>query len=322
MDSRFTRRSFLTVVGAGATAASGLFARASQPATRVNFAVPIFACDCHTHIFGDPAQFPFFAGRTYTPETAVPGEMALMHAALHIERVVIVTPSVYGTDNSCTLYGMKARGANARGIAVIDEKTPDAELERLRAAGFRGLRLNLATAGQTDAATARRRLQTAIGQAKGVGWHIQMFTSLAVIAGIRDLVMASDVQVVFDHFGGTVAASGLEQPGFSDLLELLRSGKAYVKISGAYRASSQGPDYADVTPFAQAMIGANAERVLWGSDWPHPDTASVAGRKATDIAPLLPIDDGRLLNQLAVWAPDAAVRKKILVDNPARLYGF
>lgn len=149
-----------------------------------------------------------------------------------------------------------------------------------------------------------------------------MFTSLAVIAGIRDLVMASDVPVVFDHFGGAVAASGLEQPGFSDLLELLRAGKAYVKVSGAYRASTHGPDYADVTPFAQAMINANAERVLWGSDWPHPDTASVPGRKATDVSPLLPIDDGRLLNQLPVWAPDGAVRKKILVDNPARLYGF
>jgi predicted TIM-barrel fold metal-dependent hydrolase len=320
MEPRFTRRSFLTVVGAGA--ASELFGRASQPSTRVNFAVPLFACDCHTHIFGDPAQFPFFAGRTYTPETALPREMGLVHAALHIERVVIVTPSVYGTDNSCTLYGMRARGSNARGVAVIDENTPAAELERLRAAGFRGLRLNMATGGQGDAATARRRLQTAMGQAKSVGWHIQMFTSLAVIAGIRDLVMASDVPVVFDHFGGTVASLGLEQPGFSDLLELLRAGKAYVKVSGAYRASSRGPDYPDVAPFARAMIGANAERVLWGSDWPHPDTASVAGRKATDIAPLLPIDDGRLLNQLAVWAPDADVRKKILVDNPARLYGF
>jgi predicted TIM-barrel fold metal-dependent hydrolase len=314
MEFRFTRRSFLI----GTSAASGLFARASQ----VNFTVPAHACDCHTHIFGDQAQFPLFAGRTYTPETALPEEMAHLHAALHIERVVIVTPSVYGTDNSCTLYGMKSRGANARGIAVIDEKTPATELKRLRAAGFRGLRLNLATAGQTDAATARRRLQIAISQARGVGWHIQMFTSLTVIAGIRDLVMATDVPVVFDHFGGTVAASGLGQPGFSDLLELLRSGKAYVKISGAYRASSRGPEYADVTPFAKAMIAANAEHVLWGSDWPHPDTSSVAGRKTTDIAPLLPIDDGRLLNQLALWAPDAAVRKKILVDNPARLYGF
>jgi predicted TIM-barrel fold metal-dependent hydrolase len=320
MDGRLTRRGFLAVAGAGS--ADILFARASQVTTAVNFSVPAHACDCHTHIFGDPAKFPFFAGRTYTPETALPEEMSRVHAALHVQRVVIVTPSVYGTDNSCTLYGMKARGANARGVAVIDDHTPAGELDRMRKAGIRGIRLNLATAGQADAATGRRRFQAAMGQVKGLGWHIQMFASLAVISGIRDLVMGSDVPVVFDHFGGTNAALGMDQPGFSDLLDLVRSGKAYVKISGAYRASTHGPDYADVMPFARALIGANAERVLWGSDWPHPNTAISPERKATDIAPLLQIDDGRLLNQLPVWAPDAAVRKQILVDNPARLYGF
>jgi len=124
MESRFTRRSFL--IGAGATC--GLFGRASQPATPVSFPVPAGACDCHTHIFGDPAKFPLFAGRTYSPETALPEEMERVHAALHMQRVVIVTPSVYGTDNSATLYGMQAHGANARGVAVIDEKTPLGEL--------------------------------------------------------------------------------------------------------------------------------------------------------------------------------------------------
>jgi len=125
MDFRFTRRKFLTVAAAGA---GGLFGRASQPVTPVDFDVPAGACDCHTHIFGDPARFPLFAGRTYTPETALPEEMARVHEALHMQRVVIVTPSVYGSDNSCSLYGMKARGANARGIAVIDEKTSANEL--------------------------------------------------------------------------------------------------------------------------------------------------------------------------------------------------
>jgi len=114
----------------------------------------------------------------------------------------------------------------------------------------------------------------------------------------------------------------MDQPGFSDLVDLVRSGKAYVKISAAYRASTHGPDYADVAPYARALIGANADRVLWGSDWPHPNTVISPGRKATDVTPLLQIDDGRLLNQLSIWAPDAAVRKKILVDNPARLYAF
>jgi len=318
MDEKLTRRGFLAVTAAADVA----FARASQAGTPVNFAIPAHACDCHTHIFGDPARFPFFAERTYTPQTALPEEMSKLHAALHMQRVVIVTPSVYGADNSATLYGMKARGANARGVAVIDEKTPANELDRLRRAGVRGIRLNLATGRQSDPATGRRRFQEAIAQVKGLDWHIQMYTSLTVVAGIRDLVLASDVPVVFDHFGGANAALGMDQPGFGDLLDLLRSGKAYVKISAAYRASTHGPDYADVAPYAKALIGANADRVVWGSDWPHPNAVRSAGRKATDITPPLQVDDGRLLNQLPVWAADAAVRKKILVDNPARLYGF
>ena len=313
-----TRRSLL----AGAGAAHTLFARASQVSTPVNFAIPPHACDCHTHIFGDPKKFPFFSGRTYTPEPALPEEMSKLHQALHLQRVVIVTPSVYGTDNSCTLYGMKARGANARGVAVIDDKTPASELDRLHKAGIRGVRLNLATAGQTDAATGRRRFTAAVAQARALGWHIQMFTSLAVISGIRDLVLDSPVPVVFDHFGGTNAVLGIDQPGFRDLVALVRSGKAYVKISAAYRSSNREPDYADVAPFARALIAANADRVVWGSDWPHPGTVTAPNRAPTDVTPLLQIDDGRLLNQLAVWEPDAASRMKILVDNPARLYGF
>jgi predicted TIM-barrel fold metal-dependent hydrolase len=189
-------------------------AKPSQPATPVNFDVPAGACDCHTHIHGDPEKFPFFAGRTYTPEVALPEEMAALHKALHMQRVVIV----------------------------------------------------------------------------------------------------------FDHFGGAKAELGPQQPGFADLVELVRSGKAYVKVSAGYRVSSL-PDYADLVPLAQALIAANPERVVWGTDWPHP-TGTPPGGKATDVTPLLQIDDGRLLNQLPVWAPDAAIRKKILVDNPARLYAF
>jgi predicted TIM-barrel fold metal-dependent hydrolase len=154
------------------------------------------------------------------------------------------------------------------------------------------------------------------------GWHIQMYTTPAVITGIKDVVSDSPAPVVFDHFGGAQAALGVAQSGFADLLDLVRSGRAYVKISGAYRASSRAPDYADAAPLARALIAANADRIVWGTDWPHPNSSRAAGRLATDVAPLLQIDDGRLLNQLAVWAPDPAIRKKILVDNPARLYGF
>lgn len=297
-------------------------ARAAQPATPINFDVPAHACDCHTHIHGDPERFPFFAGRVYTPEPASPEEMAALHKALHIERVVIVTPSVYGTDNSSTLFGMKARGATARGVAVIDDKTTEAELDTMQAEGFRGIRINLATGSMNDPNVGRARFTTAVERMKARGWHVQLYTTLAMISAIKDLVLASPVPAVFDHFGGLEAPLGLEQPGFSDLIALVESGKAYVKVSGAYRSSKLAPDYQDMVPYARALIAANADRIVWGTDWPHPDSSRVEGRKPTDIAPLYQIDDGRLLNQLPVWAPDADVRKKILVDNPARLYGF
>ena len=248
--------------------------------------------------------------------------MAALHKALHVERVVIVTPSVYGPDNSATLFGIKARGATARGVAVIDDNTPEGDLDAMSQAGFRGMRLNLATGGVNDPAVGRQRLQAAVDRIKARGWHIQLFTNLAMISAIRDLVAAAPVPVVFDHFGGAVAACGVAQPGFADLLELAKSGKAYVKISGGYRASNLAPDYPDAAPLARALIAANADRMLWGTDWPHPDSVTPPDKKITDVTPMFQIDDGALLNQLPVWAPDAAIRKKILVDNPARLYGF
>ncbi len=297
-------------------------ARASQPATPVNFEVPLHACDCHTHIHGDVEKFPFFAGRVYTPEPASPDEMAALHKALHIERVVIVTPSVYGADNSSTLFGMKARGATARGVAVIDDETTEAQLDTMQQEGFRGIRINLATGSISDPDVGRARFTAAVERMKARGWHVQLYTTLPMISAIKELVEVAPVPAVFDHFGGLEASLGLEQPGFADLVALVKSGKTYVKISGAYRSSKLAPDYQDVVPYARALIAANADRVVWGTDWPHPDSGLVEGRKPTDIAPLYQIDDGRLLNQLPVWAPDADVRKKILVDNPARLYGF
>jgi predicted TIM-barrel fold metal-dependent hydrolase len=297
-------------------------AEPSQPATRVSFAVPPGACDCHTHIHPDPARFPFFAGRSYTPEPALPEQMAALHRALGIQRVVIVTPSVYGTDNSATLYGMKARGADARGVAVVDDKTPEIELDAMDRAGIRGIRLNLLTAGITDPTVARDRLQRAIPRVAKRGWHVQINTNPATVAAVRDLVAASPVPVVFDHFAGARPQLGIGQPGYPELIELIRAGKAYIKISAAYRSSKLAPDYPDMAPFAMALIAANVDRVLWGTDWPHPNNVTPPGRKPTDVTPLLQIDDGRMLNQLAVWAPDPATRKKILVDNPARLYRF
>jgi predicted TIM-barrel fold metal-dependent hydrolase len=299
-----------------------IYARAAQPATPINFEVPAHACDCHTHIHGDVEKFPFFCGRVYTPGPASPEEMAALHKALHIERVVIVTPSVYGTDNSSSLFGMKARGATARGVAVIDDKTTEAQLDTMHTDGFRGIRINLATDGVNNPDVGRARFTAAIERMKARGWHVQLYTTLPMISAIRDLVLASPVPAVFDHFGGLEASLGLDQPGFADLVALVKSGKANVKISGAYRSSNLAPDYQDMVPYARALIAANPDRIVWGTDWPHPDSAQVEGRKTTDLAPFHRIDDGRLLNQLPLWAPDADVRKKILVDNPARLYGF
>jgi Amidohydrolase len=157
-----TRRAIvLGTIATGIAVRTGrVLAKASQLATPVNFDVPAGACDCHTHIFGEPEKFPFFAGRVYTPEMALPKEMAALHQSLHIERVVIVTPSVYGTDNAATLAGMKARGAEARGVAVIDDKTPESELDAMHGAGVRGIRINLATGNVSDPALARSLLET------------------------------------------------------------------------------------------------------------------------------------------------------------------
>jgi len=319
-----TRRTMmLASIAAGALMQNrDVLAKAAQPSTPVNFDIPEHACDCHTHIHGDVEKFPFFAGRVYTPEPASPEEMSALHKALHMERVVIVTPSVYGTDNSSSQYGMMARGATARGVAVIDDKTPESNLDTMHKVGFRGIRLNLATGGVNDPNVGRPRFTAAVERMKARGWHVQLYTSLPMITAIKDLVLAAPVPVVFDHFGGAQAALGVEQPGFSDLVEVVKAGKAYVKISGAYRSSKQAPEYADCVPLAKALIEANPDRIVWGTDWPHPDSVTPPGRQVTEVTPLFQIDDGKLLNQLPVWAPDAAVRKKILADNPARLYGF
>ena len=299
-----------------------LMSKASQPSTSVSFAVPPGACDCHTHIFGDPQQFPWFSGRTYTPESASVTEMRALHRALHMDRVVIVNPSVYGADNSCTLDAMKQLGPRARAIAVIDDKTSAGQLDEMEHAGVRGIRLNFENFGQTNPDLARKAFHSAVERVAGRKWHIQIYTRLPVIASLHEEIVAAPVQVVFDHFGGAKASLGTGQAGFDTMLDLVHSGKAYVKISGAYRSSDKAPDYPDVAPLAKALIAANAERIVWGSDWPHPAGGALPGHTASDIAPLFQVDDGRLLNQLAVWAPDPAVRKKILVDNPARLYGF
>jgi predicted TIM-barrel fold metal-dependent hydrolase/predicted NBD/HSP70 family sugar kinase len=295
--------------------------RPSQPKTAVSFAVPAGACDCHVHVFGRAARFPFAARRGYTPPPASAAQLLTLQEALKLSRVVIVQPSVYGSDNSCTLDGMRRLGARARGVAVIDEATSNAALDEMHRAGIRGVRVNLATAGESDPAQARRNLAAAVARVAPLGWHVQVYTELSVIAALKDDVARLGVPIVFDHFGGAPAAGGTGQRGFAALLALVKAGHAYVKVSAAYRSSNKAPAYDDVAPLAQALIAANPDRILWGTDWPHPHAAA-PGASLGAITPSYDIDDGLALNQLRLWAPNAAVRRKILVGNPARLYDF
>ena len=244
-------------------------AAAAEPA----FAVPAGACDCHTHIFGNAARFPLWSGRTYTPPEATVAGWQAIHRTLRMERGVLVQPSVYGTDNRCMLEAIGRLGRGARGVAVIEENASARELDALHRAGVRGIRVNLETFGIADPAAASARLQRALAQLADRPWHVQVFVRSSIVPALEPAVMKSPLPIVFDHFGGARAEGGVDDPGFQSLVRLVRSGTAYVKISGAYRASSSGPpDYADVRPLARALVEANPARVLWGSDWPHPDS--------------------------------------------------
>ncbi len=318
---KLPRRTFLHLAAGAATAAlrpRGAFATApSTVKTAVDFDVPRGACDCHVHVF-DPVHFPYDSKRAYTPPEASIDDLRDLQSALHFDRVVIVTPSVYGLDNSCTLNAIRELGARARGVAVIDKSTAPATLDQMAAAGVRGVRLNLETAGESDPDMARRHLDDVAGLLRDRNWHVQFNTSLAVLEALKNDFAALPFPVVFDHFARAKASLGPRQAGFDALIALVKSGHAYVKISAAYRTSEKAPDFPDTAPLAQALVAANPDRIVWGSNWPHP------GRGPTPmaLAPPYPNDDGLLLNQLPKWVPDAATRKKILVDNPARLYGF
>ena len=319
-----SRRDILVGTGLAGIAAlarpfRNVLASAAQPKTPVNFKVPAGACDCHTHIFGDPQKYSFASPRVYTPETASVDEMRALHRALHTPRVVIVQPTVYGTDDACTIDAVKQQLPNARGIIALGEKSTDADFDEMHRGGIRGIRINLETGGQADPEVARQKVKVAIERIKDRPWHIELYTRLSVIESIKDQVMASPVPISFDHFGGAQGPLGVSQPGFDTLLSLVHSGKAYVKVSAPYRSSKQAPDYRDVTPLAKALIAANPHRITWGSDWPHP--AQIPGRPFTEITPLYQIDDGRDLNQVATWATPAEL-KLVLAENPARLYGF
>ena len=286
--------------------------------TAPSFTVPKGACDCHVHIFGPDAAFPFSPKRLYTPGPASIDNLLALHRALHIDRVVVVHPSPYGTDNACTVDAVRRLGARARGVAVIDDATTDAMLDDMHDAGIRGVRVNLESYGESDPAIVGGHLQHAAERVARLGWHVQTYSNLAVLAALRDTILQLPTTLVIDHFGRPKASLGTAQPDFAEILALLRSAKVYVKISAPYRISQQ-PHYTDAAGIACAMIAANPDRVLWGTDWPHPGAAE---RNPAVIEPFRPEDDGQALNRLADWTQSETELKKILVDNPARLYQY
>lgn len=283
--------------------------------------MPRGGCDCHVHVFGPFDRFALAAERRYTPGAARLRDLVAHQRALRLDRVVIVQPSPYGTDNACLLDALHHLGDAARGVAVIDAATPDTVLAQMHAAGVRGVRLNLATGGVRDPALARAALQATAARVAPLGWHVQIYAELALLDALAATLAALPVPVVIDHFGRPVAEAGREQPGVAALCALLRGGRIYVKLSAPYLISD-APDYADAAPLARLLAAANPARVLFGSNWPHP-----AGRRGATpqpgIEPFRPEDDGMALRRLAGWlGDDAALWRLLLVDNPARLYGF
>ncbi len=265
---------------------------------------PANAADCHFHIY-DP-RFPFASNAILKPGPATVADYRLLQKRLGTSRCVIVQPSSYGRDNRCLVDALKQFGlTNARGIAVVDTTIPDKDLQDLHAAGVRGVRFNLLQAG----ATTLDMLQPLSLRVARMGWHIQVNMSSGQIVGSQGLLQTLPCDIVFDHFAHTIPG-GRNDPAFSVVAKVLQSNKGWLKLSGAYMDSKSAEHhYSDSVAVAKAYIETAPDRLVWGSDWPHPTTQQKP-------------DDAELFDLLSQWAPDESTRSKILVDNPAKLYGF
>lgn len=288
-----------------------------DPNTRKpKFTPPPKACDTHFHVFGPPEKFPFVSTHEYTPPAAPLEHYQKMLAVIGVERAVVVQPSVHGLDNSATLDAIKNAAGKVRGVGRIDDKTPKDEIRRLHDGGIRGVRFNLLDRprGNVKLDVLDRCVENVVDLNWSIDLHIDMKNLLAQENRIRTM----PVPVVIDHIARVKPAEGLRQAGFQLLLDLLALPHVWVKVSGADKICDtavhiyHGLPFVDVVPYAQAVIAAAPDRVIWGTDWPH----------SNNFAPGHTPNDGDLVDLLAAFAPDEAMRKKILVDNPARLYGF
>ena len=292
-----------------------------KAATPLTFIPPQGSCDCHVHVF-EPDAFPFAQARVYTPDRAPIGDLVHHLTALHMTRVVLIQPSPYATDNRCMLNAIKVLGQDkARGVAVVDDAISSEALQQLDAQGVRGLRLNMEAraGGKMSAEESSSYLQKMADKIASLGWHLQIYTTLHEIAALSQTIRQLPVPVVIDHLGKLSAEEGLQQPGFSALLTLLDSGNVYVKLSALYRVTKD-TSWQNVRPFIDALTARKADRLLWGSDWPH--TMPAAGKKRTreGIEYFYPVDDIAILNAFGEWLSTEKLRNAIFVQNPARLY--
>jgi 2-pyrone-4,6-dicarboxylate lactonase len=281
--------------------------RPADTLLRPRFAVPAGTCDAHIHIFESQDIYPSIAAPNYTlPDGTLSNYRAVM-GVLGIENFIIVQPSFYGTDNRCLVDALKRAGECARGVVMIEPDVSDAELKRLNAAGVRGVRLDLFKRAALPRAEIIAYIAGMAARVGPLGWHLQFYAPGAVIRDIMDFLIDLEIEFVIDHMGYMLEKDGLTDGDFDRLLDLMRDGHCWIKLSAPYRLARHS-SMAAVDKVARAIVAAAPHKVMWGSDWPH--------------IPNGDRDTGELLDQLADWAPDASVRQQILVENPRKLFDF
>ena len=288
--------------------------------------IPPLSCDSHMHVFGPPSRYPGAPTRQYSPTEMPLARYAPIARALGLERVVLVQPSAYGADNSCLLDTLRdasnQQRDSMRAIVVIDEETTDEALDAMHALGVRGARLNLMSPRVDSVAAAQRLLEPVAARIGRLGWHIQIYADPGIIAPIAQVIARLDVPVVLDHMAGARAGQGTDAPDFVALLDLLAANGCWVKVSGADIVTGRNDDFTAAAPFIEALVAANPERLVWGTDWPHLVHHSGAMGDAAPPAGYRPVNESALLSLLCDAVADQQTLRGIMVDNPQRLYGF
>lgn len=276
------------------------------------------ACDCHVHIFGDPRNFPYDDGRVFTPGQAPISALQQHMATIGTSRAVIVQPSVYGTDNSCIIDALQQLGPNGRGICVIGEETTQAEIRNLVEANVKGVRINFRTFGERDEQALESRLTDIANRVSALGWHVQIYSDRTMLRAINRLVSSLRIPLVLDHFADVRLHEGEEM---DQLVRLMETGQIYLKLSAPHRVSDE-PHYEAAANIVRKLVPLFPDRLLWGSDWPHPGAAPGQKRVKESVEPFRPEDDGAALQRLMQWVGDEVALQKILVSNPQELYDF